>query len=132
MTDIPPPFDALWFRLLIGLIVGLCLGSFATMLSYRLPRRMSIIKPDSHCPSCQTPLTALDLIPVASWLMYGGKCSHCRNKIGARYPLIELATGFGGMIAFAMIGFQPLLVVALGGVLALVTALTIQLERKKL
>src|SRR5450759_3503049 len=92
MPSSPPPFDSLWFRLAAGLVVGLALGSFATMLSYRLPRRLSIILPRSHCPQCKAVLKTRDLVPVFSWVFARGKCRACSAKIGARYPVIELAT----------------------------------------
>ncbi len=128
MIDLPPPFDALWFRMITGLVVGLALGSFVTMLSYRLPLRLSIIKPDSHCPVCKTPLTARDLLPVLSWLASRGQCRHCGVKISARYPLIELATGLCCMIAFAVVGFQMWLLAAILGIVATITFIVIRLE----
>ena len=126
-----PLFDALWFRLAVGLVVGLTLGSFATMLSYRLPRRLSIILPRSHCPQCQAVLKTRDLVPIFSWLFARGKCRACSAKIGARYPVVELATALGTMMAFWLIGFQPTLFVALLVVVAIVTAAVIVFERGK-
>src|ERR1700680_2308111 len=100
MIDIPPPLDTLWFRLIAGLAIGLALGSFVTMLSYRLPRRLSIVHPGSSCPKCKTRLKARDLFPVLSWVFSNGKCRYCNVKIGARYPLIELVTAIGCMATF--------------------------------
>ena len=55
--DMPPPFDASGFVCWPwAYAVGLALGSFVTMLSYRAPRNLSIISPPSHCPVCQAPL----------------------------------------------------------------------------
>ena len=130
MTPPPPPFDALWFRLLAGTIVGLALGSFVTMLSWRLPRRMSIVTPRSHCPKCREVLGARDLVPVLSWVASGGRCRYCGTKIGVRYPLIELATAAASMAAFALIGFRPLLVAALAGIVAFISCVAIFIERK--
>ena len=126
-----PPFDALWFRLAAGLVVGLALGSFATMLSYRLPRRLSIILPRSHCPQCKAVVKSRDLVPVFSWLFARGKCRACGAKISARYPAIELVTALGTMMAFWLIGVQPTLFVALLAVVAIVTATVIVFERGK-
>src|ERR1700729_1390920 len=94
------PQDELWFRLLAGLLVGLALGSFVTMLSYRAPRNLSIVTPPSHCPKCRTPLRPRDLMPVLSWLLEGGKCRHCGSPVSARYVLIELVTTACCMFAF--------------------------------
>lgn len=130
MTDIPPPFDMLWFRLFIGLLVGLCLGSFITMLSYRLPRKLSLSNPPrSFCPNCKTLLKAKDLVPVLSWVSTDGKCRYCKTSISPRYPLIELATGILSALAFGVIGFQPALALALIIIIAGVTLVTIKIEK---
>lgn len=74
---------------------GLCLGSFATALIYRIPRGISWVKDGqgasrSKCPACQTTLTIFDLVPVFSWIFSKGKCRHCGGKISASYPLTEI------------------------------------------
>ncbi len=72
---------------------GLVLGSFATALSYRLPREISILKKArSSCVSCEKDLSVPDLVPIFSWVFLKGKCRFCKQDIGIRYPLIELAT----------------------------------------
>jgi leader peptidase (prepilin peptidase) / N-methyltransferase len=129
MTEVPPPFDALWFRLIVGVVIGLALGSFVTMLSYRLPRRMSIIAPQSHCPACKTPLKPHELVPVLSWVVQRGACRACGVFTGWRYLLIELVTGLTVMLVFALIGFTFLLIVPIALILALITSLAIWLER---
>jgi len=130
MTDIPPPFDALSFQLLVGFIVGLLLGSFVTMLSYRLPRKLPLFKPaTSFCPSCHAPLKPRDLVPVASWLASGRTCRYCKTPISARYPLIELATGIVCAIVFGLTGFQPLLALALLMVIAVITITVMRIEK---
>lgn len=131
MDHPPPPFDATWFRIVIGLIIGLCLGSFTTMLSYRMPRNLSIISPPSQCPNCHTPLKPRDLIPLFSWLTEHGKCRHCGNPISPRYLLIELSTALFCIIAFAVLGFSPAVIVALFAIIAFVTFVTINIERNK-
>ncbi len=70
---------------------GLAVGSFLNVCVYRLPRGLSIVFPGSRCPACGAPIRALDNVPVASWLLLGGKCRVCRASISARYPLVELA-----------------------------------------
>ncbi len=77
----------------VAVFVGLVLGSFATALAFRLPRGISLFSAErSRCPSCGHTLSALDLVPLLSWLCLRGKCRHCACPIGLRYPLIELAT----------------------------------------
>jgi leader peptidase (prepilin peptidase)/N-methyltransferase len=56
------------------------------------PERYNLIVPRSRCPKCNTEITALQNIPVVSWLALGGKCAGCRAPISARYPLVELIT----------------------------------------
>ena len=123
------PPDELWFRLLAGLMVGLALGSFVTMLSYRAPRNLSIITPPSHCPKCHTPLKARDLVPVLSWLIERGKCRHCGAAISIRYLLIELVTAAACLAAFGIMGFRPALIVAVIGIVSFVSLVTINIER---
>lgn len=60
--------------------------------------------PASHCPQCMTPIRWYHNIPVLSWLMLGGKCQHCRNPIGIRYPLIELLTMFCSLCVVYVFG----------------------------
>ncbi len=127
MTNIPPPFDAIW--LMMGLVTGLTLGSFVTMLSYRLPRRLSIIMPGSHCPTCKTPLKPLDLVPVISWVVQRGNCRHCGTFIGRRYVMIEILMACTSTMAFIIFGFTFWLLLPLALSVMLITALVVWLER---
>jgi len=79
--------------LAVTIFLGLTFGSFATALSYRLPRDLSIVTiKRSQCPSCHQNLGIVDLVPLFSWIFLRGKCRYCRALIGWQYPLIELAT----------------------------------------
>ncbi len=71
---------------------GLILGSFLNVVAWRLPSRMSLSLPASHCPSCETPIKPYDNIPVLSWLFLRGRCRSCSEHISARYPLVEAGT----------------------------------------
>lgn len=123
-------FELPLVRLGLGLLVGLLMGSFTTMLSYRVPRKLSIVTPPSQCPHCHTPLSKRDLVPVLSWLLWKGRCRHCKNKIGIRYLVIELVTTFLIVAAFLIIGIEPALLVAIAAIVALVTKVTINLEQR--
>ena len=57
------------------------------------PPPYNLVTPRSACPKCQAPITALQNIPVVSWLALRGKCANCKTPISKRYPLVELATG---------------------------------------
>ncbi|WP_108669437.1 prepilin peptidase [Peribacillus acanthi] len=87
-------------------ILGAILGSFYNVVGLRVPLNQSIIKPRSHCPSCKRTLTAVDLVPIFSYLILGGKCRGCGQKISIKYPLIELSTAFLFVLAFYKIGFN--------------------------
>ncbi|UCH25917.1 MAG: prepilin peptidase [Trueperaceae bacterium] len=77
-------------------ILGSLIGSFANVVIHRLPQRRSVAFPASHCPHCHHRLSPLELVPVFSWLVLGGRCRSCKKRISFRYPLIELimAAGF--------------------------------------
>lgn len=74
-------------------LFGVCVGSFLNVCIYRLPLGESLIKSNSHCMSCGTPIRKRDLIPVLSWCMLRGKCHACGSKISARYTVVELLNG---------------------------------------
>jgi leader peptidase (prepilin peptidase)/N-methyltransferase len=70
-------------------IFGSVIGSFLNVCIYRMPREESIIFPLSRCPLCKIPIKVWDNIPILSFLMLGGKCRACSEKISFRYPLVE-------------------------------------------
>lgn len=98
-----------------ALVVGLLIGSFLNVVIYRLPKMMerewqvqcaelrgesipdtpkfNIVTPRSACPACGHAITALQNIPVVSWLVLGGRCAACKARIPLRYPLVEILTG---------------------------------------
>jgi leader peptidase (prepilin peptidase)/N-methyltransferase len=84
--------------ILYAFAVGAVVGSFLNVLIWRVPRRMSIVRPASHCPACSVPIRWFDNVPILSWLVLGGRCRSCRGRIAARYPLVESA---GGLLAVA-------------------------------
>ncbi len=103
------------------LVLGLALGSFLNVVIYRLPvmldrawreqcrelsgesaaatlpagapEQFNLAVPRSACPACQAPITALQNIPLISWLMLSGRCANCGKPISARYPLVEALSG---------------------------------------
>jgi len=73
-------------------LFGAVWGSFVNVVVYRLPRRLSLLRPGSFCPGCQTPVKAYDNVPILGWLWLRGRCRACKCRISARYPLVELLT----------------------------------------
>jgi leader peptidase (prepilin peptidase)/N-methyltransferase len=85
-------------------IFGLVFGSFLNVCIYRLPRGLSVVKPRSACPHCNHPISGFDNIPVASWLILGGKCRNCKTPITPRYMIVELICGFLFLGCFLVYG----------------------------
>ncbi len=102
-------------------ILGLTIGSFLNVVIYRLPvmlerswqheyqsyfnpdqaqeqpAKFNLAYPSSTCPKCGHKITALENIPIISWLVLGGKCSNCKTPIPWRYPGVELLTGLASL-----------------------------------
>ena len=74
-------------------LLGLTVGSFLNAVVDRLEKGESALRGRSYCPHCKHQLAWQDLIPVASFLMLGGKCGYCKGRISPQYPIIEIATG---------------------------------------
>lgn len=113
-----------WLIVVCGLF-GLLIGSFLNVVVWRVPRGESVVSPPSHCPTCDTPISPRDNVPVLSWLLLRGRCRHCQNPISVRYPLVEALTGalWAGLAAwFGPVAQLPayLVFAAVGVALALI------------
>jgi len=119
-----------------ALALGLCIGSFLNVVIHRLPKMMerewraecaalagqepptqepyNLVVPRSRCPGCGHAITALENIPLASYLALRGKCSACGARIGVKYPVVELLAGLAA--AYSAWRFGPSLA-ALGAAL---------------
>ena len=73
-------------------LLGLCIGSMLNVCIDRMPAGKSIIKPPSHCDSCNQRLRIIDLFPLFSYIRVKGRCSYCGNKIPIRIPIVEFIT----------------------------------------
>lgn len=89
---------------ILSFILGLCFGSFANVVIYRLPNGENIVTGGSHCTTCDYSLKWYDNVPVISYILLGGKCRKCKQKISPRYIVVELANGLI-WLAFALL--QP-------------------------
>jgi leader peptidase (prepilin peptidase)/N-methyltransferase len=111
-------------------MLGLALGSFATVVASRWPAEQSLVSPRSHCVTCARTLSPLEMVPVLSWALQRGRCRGCGSGVSWRYPAIELASG--ALAAAAIAGFGPTwegLGAAVLGV-ALVPVVAIDLEHQ--
>ncbi len=117
---------------LIGFIFvfafGAIVGSFLNVVIHRVPHELSIVFPNSACPKCQKPIQPYDNIPILSWLILGGKCRNCKEKISARYPAVELLNALLYLLVFWCVGFNPFLPVALIFVTTMVVLIFIDAE----
>lgn len=112
-----------WFFVGTAIVFGLLVGSFLNVVIHRLPimlerdwkaqcieylgdnivlkdaetagsnSKYNLVVPRSACPTCKQPITALQNIPVLSYVFLGGKCAGCKTRISIRYPLVEAMTG---------------------------------------
>lgn len=86
--------DLFYYSLFWICVVGLCLGSFFNVVILRSLSNESIVFPASKCPKCNHKLYFWHNIPVLSYIMLGGKCYFCKEKISIQYPIVELFTMF--------------------------------------
>ncbi|MGB7816118.1 MAG: A24 family peptidase [Methylotenera sp.] len=142
------------FFVTFSVIFGLMIGSFLNVVIHRLPKMMerewhanclelqgkevpeqpkyTIVTPRSACPNCGHQITALENIPIISYLMLGGKCKGCKTKISIRYPLVEALTGaLIGLVAYKY-GYTYTTLFAWIFVLALITMTFIDFDTQLL
>ncbi len=94
--------------LILLFILGLLLGSFLSVLIHRLHTgEKGIVFGSSLCPKCNKKLGPLELIPLISYILQGGKCKKCKKHIAWHYPVLELSTGLL-FVVMAMTGITPL------------------------
>jgi len=101
VAGVPAVADARLWVVAVATVTGLAVGSFLNVVVYRVPRRLSVVRPGSFCPACGTPIRSSDNVPVVSWLILRGRCRHCGEPISPRYLVVELATG----VLFGAIGW---------------------------
>ena len=89
---------------LVVFIFGSIVGSFLNVCIYRMPLGESVVWPRSHCPKCQKRIPGYDNIPFISFILLGGKCRFCKEKISLRYPLVELLTAVMLVVLFNRYG----------------------------
>ena len=137
-----------------SVILGLMVGSFLNVVIYRLPKimeqewhnnclelqgkevptqdKLSLSLPRSACPNCNHQISAVENVPVISYLFLGGKCKGCKTKISMRYPLVEALTGaLLGFVAYQF-GYSSTTLFAWLFTLALITLTFIDFDTQLL
>ena len=104
------------------------MGSFYHVLATRLSKGLSIITPASHCEKCNHKLKWYELIPILSYIIQGGKCRECKEKMSPSYLLIELCTGILFAVCFHAFDFTLELIVALIFVSSLIIIIISDIE----
>ncbi|MCL5104159.1 MAG: prepilin peptidase [Armatimonadetes bacterium] len=96
----------IWLGSAIAFVYGIVVGSFLNVCIYRMPAELSIVKPPSHCPKCDTKLRGVDLVPLLSFLFLGRKCRYCGMLISWRYFIVELITGALFVATYLKFGYS--------------------------
>ena len=81
-------------------LLGVCLGSFANVCIYRLPKDKQIISGRSLCPKCKKKINWYDNLPLISFIILNRKCRNCKKIISFRYFIVELITGITFFIIY--------------------------------
>lgn len=119
-----------WLAISSATVLGLLVGSFLNVVIHRLPKminaeykeqvdeflksdeyksastqeKINLVLPRSRCPDCGHQITALENIPVISYLFLRGRCSGCKKTISTRYPIVELVTGILSLLVIYHFG----------------------------
>lgn len=95
--------------------VGAAMGSFVDALAWRLKIGKDFVAGRSECEHCHHRLGVLDLIPIISWLILGGRCRYCKKPISPRVLLVELAMAVAFLVSYLCwpLGFESWQAVAL-------------------
>ncbi len=88
------------------ILSGLIIGSFLEVVIYRVPRKLSIVRPGSNCPGCKKSISFYDNIPVLSYLILRGKCRNCGSKIPFTSPIIEILTSLSFLANYFFYGIS--------------------------
>ena len=146
-----------WALPILLAILFLAIGSFLNVVVHRLPimlerdwraharellemppepsefeSRFNLAVPRSQCPQCEHPIELWHNIPILSWLILRGRCSHCGWRIPLRYPLVEAVTVLAGLGVLQVFGYEWLTVALLFYTLSLIALGCIDMETQLL
>lgn len=138
----------------VSILLGLMLGSFLNVVIYRLPKMMeqdwqnnclelqgkervpevkfNLLSPRSACPHCTHKISAIENIPVVSYLFLKGRCRACKSHISIRYPCIEILTATLLGLASWKFGYSYTTLFASAFVLALIALTFIDFDTQLL
>ena len=102
-----------WNLSVLFFVLGTIGGSFLNVVIYRLPRKISLVHPRSHCHHCKAKIPLYRNIPLVSFILQRGKCSKCKKKISLQYPLVELITGIVWSWCFLYLGWTEAVLIVL-------------------
>lgn len=147
--------DSLPLLLFATGLLGLMVGSFLNVVIHRLPVIMerawvreiqsyqdsaaptdsdgpayNLVVPASTCPQCGHRITALENIPVLSYVFLRGRCADCGTRIPSRYPLVELVTALLSIIVAVRFGFSIQMLAALVFTWALIPLFMIDFDHQ--
>ncbi|MGB5339846.1 MAG: A24 family peptidase [Gammaproteobacteria bacterium] len=145
------------FLLLVATVLGLIVGSFLNVVIYRLPvimqrnwshqarelleleaaepvdtKAFNLVTPASRCPACGHRISAIENIPVFSYLFLRGRCAACKTRIPVRYPLVEIATAVLSAITVWHFGYSVQALAALAFTWALISLFLIDFDTQLL
>ena len=95
MTDIPG-----WLGGTLAFAVGASVGSFMTVVAYRLPRDISIVTPRSFCEECNRPIPWWANIPILAYMGLRGRCLLCGERIPFRHFMAEVSLAVAGLYLY--------------------------------
>ena len=88
----------------IVFVFGAMLGSFLNVCIARIAKGESVVRPPSHCPKCNNPISFFDNIPIISFLILLGRCRSCGERISPRYLFVEVLTGLLAAALYCQFG----------------------------
>ncbi len=108
----------IFLNLFLIFLLGACLGSFANVCIYRLPKDKQIISGRSLCPKCKKRINWYDNLPLISFIILNRRCRNCKKTISSRYFIVELITGITFFIIY--LNFDNLYTIIFLSILALI------------
>lgn len=109
---------------------GACVGSFLNVCIYRIPENISVVKPRSSCPECNTAIPFYLNIPIFGYLLLKGRCRFCSATISFRYPAVELLTAAFALILYVQFSFTPVMVFWFAFISTLITISFIDFDHR--